>query len=371
MKNLTKGMAALCAILFIIVLPITLITYSAQQHLMQPVLYKTALEAQNIYQQIPDLLADEIAHTLSQAAPTEAATSGEQALTELFQTLEEEDWRYILVTLMPAGWAQTETETVLDDLFVFMDGETENLDISLSLEPFKANLEGPQGELVLERLVDALPPCTGADLFNFILEALTTDSPTIPVCAPPAELLGENLETLQFLLPLAARQIPDTISFQLGVDDFEFPQTDSLAGPSNLVLLYRQINPAFQWSLIAGLALLVLIALLGVRSLRGLALWWGWPLTLGSAVLLVPILVNRAGLSAGLTQLILERLPAVISPGISNLLEGVLHQLSDALLDALLRQAEIVFIVGFLLLVLGWVLKPKQKNSAVASTLSK
>lgn len=362
-----KAFALLFAAAFILVLPLTLITHNIQQHLMQPELYKSALEAQNVYAQIPDLVAEEIVTTLAQNDPATAKTPEEQVLTELLQSLDQEDWRDILITLMPADWAQTEAEAGLDDLFTFLDGQTETLELSLSLAPLKANLEGPQGELVLARLVEALPPCTEADLFNFILETLTTGSPTIPVCAPPAELLGENMQTLQFLLPLAAQQIPDTLSIQLTVADFEIAHPEKLAGQSNLVLLYRQIKPAFQWSLAAAFGLLVLIAVLAVRSLRGLAFWWGWPLTVGSAVVVAPIFSNRAGISAWLTQLIVERIPAVISPNIAALLEDVIRQLNSTLLDALMKQAVILLVLGIALLVLGRALKPQQKTSVEVS----
>jgi hypothetical protein len=254
---------------------------------------------------------------------------------------------------------------VLDDTFAFFDSQEESLDTAFSLEALKTNLEGPAGMKVLNRLVESLPPCTGADLFTFLLETLTTDSPTIPVCAPPPALLGENQQNLQFLLPLAAAQIPDEISIHLTVDDFEMQNPEGLPGTSNLMLLYRQVRGVFQWSVIAAISLLVLIAILAVRSLQEIALWWGWPLTLGSAVLLAPIGFSSTQITNAVTQFILARIPDVIPYQMDSLLKDVIRQLGGRLLEAVLSHAALFFVLGVILLVLGWILKKKQiKTSA-------
>lgn len=358
-----KVLALLFAAAFVVVFPFTLITYNVQQHLMQPELYKNALVEQEAYQQIPDLLAAELEKTAAQADP-EAGDMGQQALTEMLQSLSREDWRYILDNLLPKGWAQAKAEGVLDALFAFLEGETNSLDVRISLVPLKENLEGPQGNLVLERLVDALPACTEDDLFRFLLDTLTGAEPNLPVCAPPPELLGENMETLEFLLPLAAEQIPENISVQLNVEDFDMPTTGTLAGQSNLVLLYRQTRQAFQWSLAVSFALLLLVALLAVRSVRGIAGWWGWPLTLGSAVVLVPLFANRSQVAFRLVWFISERIPDVVSPGVYSLLDGVIRRLSETLLDALQTHALIFFILGIAMLVIGRALKPQKEKSS-------
>ena len=364
LSALGKVLAFGCALAFVVLLPVSLLTDNVQQHLMKPDLYKHDLAEQEVYSQFPSLLADELTKAFKGLKPEEAADPGMQALTEMIQSLDEEDWQYILTTLLPEDWAQTQFESILDELFAFLDGDTESLDTAVSLEELKINFAGPEGVLVLERLIQALSPCTGADLFTFILGALTSDSPNIPVCAPPKELLGDNLENLQFLLPLAAEQIPDTIPVHLTLEDFEIQTQDEMAGQSNLVVLYRQVREVSRWSMTVSIALLVLILILAVRSMRALAFWWGWPLTIGSAVALLPAALRGQQMIDWFAHFVEVRIPAVVSPEISAIMVGVVRELSGTLREALIRDAAVFLLLGVAILVLGFALKFRQKETS-------
>jgi hypothetical protein len=364
LSTLSKGLAALFAAAFVIVFPLMLFIFNVDQHMMQPQLYKTALEERGLYEEIPSLLAKELGKLSDQMQPDQAENRRTEAFAKVMQSLDEKDWLFMVETLMPEDWAQAQVEEAVDSIFAFLDGETETIDITVSLEALKSRLGGPQGEDVLIRLVEALPQCTASDLINFTFGLFTGDNPDLPICAPPTDLIKDNIDSLGFLLTMAADAIPNSITIQLTEEEFAANAPQNEAADTNLVAAYRMTKRLRTiLPLVAG-GLLVGIAVFAVRSFHGLLRWWGWPLTLGSAAAFLPAITMRNLMVTLIQNFVAARLPERLPAAFADLPLEIIRDLSRRMLSSVRLEAGLLLLVGLGMVVLGFVLSRRAREAA-------
>ncbi|MGD2027153.1 MAG: hypothetical protein PVI99_04985 [Anaerolineales bacterium] len=364
LSTLSKGLAALFAAAFVIVFPLMLFIFNVDQHMMQPQLYKTALEERGLYEEIPSLLAKELGKLSDQMQPDQAENRRTEAFAKVMQSLDEKDWLFMVETLMPEDWAQAQVEEAVDSIFAFLDGETETIDITVSLEALKSRLGGPQGEDVLIRLVEALPQCTASDLINFTFGLFTGDNPDLPICAPPTDLIKDNIDSLGFLLTMAADAIPNSITIQLTEEEFAANAPQNEAADTNLVAAYRMTKRLRTiLPLVAG-GLLVGIAVFAVRSFHGLLRWWGWPLTLGSAAAFLPAITMRNLMLTLIQNFVAARLPERLPAAFADLPLEIIRDLSRRMLSSVRLEAGLLLLVGLGMVVLGFVLSRRAREAA-------
>lgn len=358
---LSRGLAIFFAAAFVVVLLLLQFVVNADNYLMQPQRYKTALEERRVYEKIPGLLAAELNKLSTQMQPDQVENRQTEAFAKVLQSMDEDDWRFMVETLMPEDWAQSQVEAVVDSFFAYLDGETETVNMTVSLEVLKSRLGEPQGQEVLLRLVEALPECTGSDLFNFAFDLFTTGDPDLPICVPPINLIEDNVDSLSFLLTMAADAIPSSLTFQLTEEDFESISPESEGVGSNLVTTYRwtkRIRGILP--LVAG-GLLLLIALFAVRSFHGLLNWWGWPLTLGSAAALVTALTFNSQIIALIERYVAARISNRLSADIAEIPLGITRELSIEMLATIKFQTGLLLLAGLGMVVIGFLLSQRAR----------
>ena len=81
MKNFSKTLAVIFAILFVVVTGLAFLLYNLEQSLFDAELYIQAFEEENLYQRLPDLVAQALNGAAQEADPSNPLT--------LFQNLSE------------------------------------------------------------------------------------------------------------------------------------------------------------------------------------------------------------------------------------------------------------------------------------------
>jgi hypothetical protein len=114
----------------------------------------------------------------------------------------------------PLEWYQAQVTEMVAQIFAYLRGTAENLDIVLPLADRKPAIAGALGELAdqkLESLIDSLPVCTTGQLLDLMLNPPLD---RLPECRPPGvsyqqlkELLGVDISLL--IAPFIDDLIPD------------------------------------------------------------------------------------------------------------------------------------------------------------------
>ena len=181
LNTCSKTIAAGLGLLFVISAISSMLLVNAQNELLVSETYKQALVRQDIYQQLPDLIARQIARSVEYNPclenpeecerevqdhnPEENATSDPPPY---LKNLEEEDWERILSQILTPEWTKSQIELALDQFFNFLDSGEDDLRITISLVELKANIKGEKGMDIIRILVDAQPPCTESLLGIFV-----------------------------------------------------------------------------------------------------------------------------------------------------------------------------------------------------------
>ncbi|MFW6069752.1 MAG: hypothetical protein ACOC9X_01805, partial [bacterium] len=274
---LARLLAAFFAFLFVLSAAAFVFAFVARVHLLRPDPYKQALVEVDAYERAPAALAELLAIGTGQAGDGQTA---------LFLQLEQEDYEILFRRLLPRAWLQTQTETVVDNVFAAAAARGEGPTITISLLELKQNLDGRAGGQALLDIIRRRPACSAGDL-----SALTCgfDLSGAIQCRPPEAQLQLCEEAASGAFTAAAATLPDEVTLSgLLPDGAPLRQfVEAAAGP--YPALVRQ-TARFGW--LAALFFLLLVTVFGARSLRTLLLWWGAPAVALGAILVLLALVT-------------------------------------------------------------------------------
>lgn len=167
---------------------------------------------------------------------------------------------------------------VVDDIFVFLDGQDYLLNLAIDVTPIKQALRGEGGRRFADAAAAALPPCAAG-------EAPIADGGMLIRCLD--ESSGATVERAAGLitevLPQWIERMPDSIRLN---EPLEANRT--LSAPEGFLNLTgrRQIMVAVGLAVVLLLAVWLLVALIGADSRRGRLLWLGWMLLLPALLVL-------------------------------------------------------------------------------------
>ncbi|MGD8555677.1 MAG: hypothetical protein PVJ32_09585 [Anaerolineales bacterium] len=314
-------MAGFFAFLFVVVTLIVLLVFNLEWRLFNPATLSGALEAQNLYERLPSIASDQLISRMTydpceedpslcegegQEPPGEE--EGEGGPPDFLKRLSKEDWELLLSTLLPEGWLETQVNGALGGLFAFLNSETDTLSMNISFTELKTVLAGQAGIDAMLGLMRTLPPCDPELLASeeAYMESLEGGEGLL-TCNPPEEMYDMILPELENALTEAAAQIPDEVDlsqsllgFMGGGEEGEAADEAALTMGGRVGIIGclnvaigavsgqgAEVNP-LQWfqcgrlmlrlTPLLSVVLLLLIALFGVRSLRGWLRWWGVPL---------------------------------------------------------------------------------------------
>jgi hypothetical protein len=406
---LFRLLALLLAALFVVMVVLVLILLNADQLLLSPGVYQTALVESRIYEQLPGLAAEQIytqmhyqgtgveawsgGNPLQQATrqaqdcslaalgqtayrdilggirpPTQpemaemaacgvgSAPGGEGGPPAFFTGLSRDQWTSLLTQLLPAQWLRTTAESAITQVFALIDDPAAAPRIMISLREFKQRFTGQTGVDVVSQLLDALPPCPAEAI-------LSIENPDqLLQCRPPDEILAQAEPQIQQALQQAATGIPNEVDLMqplregglLSANSWNLP-----ASPRMLLLYGRWI---VRLSPILCLGLLLLVALLAVRSWKGWLQWWGVPLFLAGLSTLALAIFAWGGLELLLT-LARQDLPANFAPGILDTFASVLTSVVHRFALFLGGEGAVIGFVGLAMVVTSLLL-PGSRRSA-------
>lgn len=357
MKNFIKWVAAalsvVLALLVVLILPISVFSFDLGR-----VVFNQALVTEVVTDVVTQ--SELIPLGLSWFSETEAevryesgdatAWVGEPDVLMLISFMSLDDWRKIRDEVLPNDILSAWVETTVDAVYQWIDSTDDVPQVSWSMEAFIDRVNSEHGVNAITVAYAALPPCS---------EAQVADFKSRLAAAPPGTDVLYNL--CQFPDPWRKDQFEDYIaSLEDLVDEIpgEFDLTDALAstedtaegaGAAEIKAQLRMLRRLMPWAPVVPLILLGLIAALVVRSLRGLGLWWGIPLILGSLLVLIAGVLYKSVLTLVVSASVLSEVP----PAVMKEATQVIGQLAEPVFRPMLWQGAIVLAIGVVLLIAG------------------
>lgn len=184
--------------------------------------------------------------------------------------------------LLPPGWADAQADALIDATFdVLQTPNQKDITAQIDIRPILDEFRGPNGRQVIRLALQNLPPCTDEDLTNAAL-GLVNGEFHLPTCLPGNMSLDEATQFVHQTIVETLDVNPDLVNQNglIAVPLFESAKQspDTLQMFENLRWLIQTGRDWLYALWIIPLGLLILIALLAVRSISGLGHWWGWPL---------------------------------------------------------------------------------------------
>jgi hypothetical protein len=349
-----KLCAVLLSLAFDLAVVIVIGLLIADRLLLAPDLYSAALERQRIYERIPSLAAEQI---YMQLHNSETGSSSE--LPSYLSNLTSDQWNTILTDLLPADWLRQQTNSILQQAFHIINTPGAPLQINISLLEFKNRLAGQAGLNAMLNVLKAMPPCASGQL------PLVGDS-GMPECRPPDDLLETAKPFIAEGLKQAAGQIPDQL------DVLESARVSGALEPSRLGLPsgVRNLLQIGRWlvrfSPLVCLIILLLVALLVVRSWVSLLRWWGGSiLSAGISTVGVAFVGWIGGTQA--FSILRENLPPTISPSLYDAMTGVISSVILRVALLLGGVGALIAAVGLVMLVFSFFLARAQSKKSAHS----
>lgn len=413
-------MAVIFAALFVIVTPPVLILSVLGWQLFSPDLYKRALADQSIYERFPALVAEQIAYQVNLTAPDienmsdspqlqacvkralgeeaynavasfqrqptaaeielikpcaewygEREQAGEGGPPPALGSLSQADWKALLSILIPTAWLQTQTESAIDQVFASLDSDDPTQPITISLLPLKEHLGEGAAVAAYLRLVRAQPACTDEQL-----AALADAPPTeLPPCRPPEEMLNATIAQNQNMLSEVVAKIPDEADLsQIGKsgNDVGGAPPPGSGGPlgDNPRQTLRRVRMIMRLSPLLPVALLLLMTLSAVRSLKAWLRWWGVPFLIVGLIGVAAVVAARSvpTMNRAFATYVAGKVPPSVSPGLLHMVMDIQRNIFGSLAARLGVDAAVIGASGAAMLAGSVFVSPKQAGNVTADT---
>lgn len=300
-KLLGKLIAALFALLFIIMALTSIFLMTVERQLLSSDFYLDALEEQNIYDRLPAIAAEQIRYAMGYnpclenpdlcegdeptTTPTEGGPPG------YFQALSQNDWELLITNLLPSGWLEEQVQNVTTELFDYVDTGEGDLAIYISMVELKEHLSGEEGVRALVGILDAQPECSNDDILAMasVLEGAQDPGDDFLTCQPPDDFIEKYTPHIEVIFRRSLEDVPDKIN----VTEDMFADVGGAGEPSTLSIFGAQVTPftlirwirwAIRMSPLFAWGTLLVIAIFGVHSFKGLGGWWGVPLIISGLI---------------------------------------------------------------------------------------
>jgi len=400
---ITKFIALGLVALFIAAALVTLILFNLGWQLFDPNPYKRALAEARIYERFPALIAEQMAYQLAyvekhvgvdienmsatpeleaclkqalgeesfsaiagfEREPTDAelevmrpcfaqygeveSESQQGGPPEVFSRLTQTDLENLLSILIPATWLQTQTESAIDQTLAFLNSDAPTLSLDIDLVKLREHLRSGAAAGAFLYIVRLQPPCTGEQIAELTAAPLNA----IPPCLPPNEILNSMVEQSEGVLNDVIAKIPDQTGLSgIGEQGPGEQPPGETGGPlgSNPLEAVRRIHMISRFSPLLPLALLLLIALFGARSLQGLLRWWGASLLIVGVVGVILALAALPTMDWAIAAYVMDRLPASLSPAFFAAVLEVLRNIARTVATWIGGEAGVIALIGLLML---------------------
>lgn len=263
---INRLIAGLMAILFIVTLLAAVVLVVFENRMLEADVYLQALGRDDLYQELPAILATAI---VSGPRNEVAAETGESPPAYL-KFLTVQDWENLLGLILPAEDMRPVTEQAITEVFAVLNGQADLA--TFDLRPIKEQLR-QNGVQAYLQVIRAQPACTPEE-FQQVWGQASLDTESELLCRPSEEQLALFMPALEQGIQEEASKISDEVIL---LDAREAP----------LAASFQELRRAIRLSLIIPLILLGLVTIFAVRTLKSWLRWWGIPLVISSAFMVL------------------------------------------------------------------------------------
>jgi hypothetical protein len=383
---IARGIAGICAILFVVTTILALLLTTLDRQAFNSTLYKHALQEQNFYEHLPELVGlaltsssltdpcakNPLACNIDGASPelqaclttalgsdayqaigsgqrspsaeelqlaqacldqfgtgqaansqSESGSSGGGGMPPFLQNLKASDWKVIFTILLPPAELKTMAERTLDQLFAYLNGQTDT--VTVALDKLKERLAGQAGLDLITQLINSQPPCTVQLLADL---ASGTNNGGLPLCKPPELVLPILIPLIQSQLNAVVTKLPDQVTIIKAPTAGTLPRGSGPFGADPISTL-RSVR----W-------------ILRLSSFKSWLRWWGIPIFISGVLALPLALLALPGLNIAWTLFIVPRIPPIFPAEVAaiglELVRSIVHSISTSLII----QSIILFVIG-------------------------
>lgn len=356
-----KFLAFLLVILFVVTLPLALLSFNVGRVLFDAPLVKRVVTKEVTQSDLIPVTLRWFAQRRAQerVLTGEAQTAiREPDALKAIEFVSVETWRKIRLEVMPNNFLEGWTAVTIDGLYGWLDTKDPLPNIVIDLRDWKKYARSEHGWKAIQMVYDSLPPCKQADIDDFLKR--------LAAAAPGQEVLYNLYTPCMFPDPWKPDQNQDYLDSRDEIIDNaadRFFLTQELSrvekqtgvGAESIKNQFLLTRTAANLSIIVPFAMLALLAVLALRSQMDLARWLGLPIVVGGVLALLPTLVYQPLISHLLTLGPLSEVPAQVRAEFARAF-GVL--LAEAF-NPMMLEAIAIIVVGLVIVVAGITRKPK------------
>ena len=364
MRTCGRLIAGVFALLFIVSASIMLLLYNLDATLLNSEAYKIALIEEDTYARLPGFVVQQIQDGMTSdpclGSPDQC--EGDSGPPAYLRILSDDDWEYLIATLLEPEWLQTTAESVLDQVFDNLNSDSPPETISISLVDLKTKFEGPVGYQALLGLLDKQPPCTAEQILQIgAAQLFGGEMDEFLLCNPPAILMDVVEPLMRVAVQSAASAIPEEMTFEHPFSDVS-GSTDITEFGDDPLQSFFIARSFLRFGFLIPIAFLFLMTVFAVRSIRDWLLWWGVPFLLTGLIGLSLSALSLPILGWVVPQLIGAAVPAGVSPEIVAIGVDLGNALFRQVTQKIMVQAGIMAAIGFAFLISAFFVKPPSKE---------
>ncbi len=364
MRTCSRFIAGIFAFLFIISASIMLLLYNLDATLLNSEAYKIALIEEDIYARLPGFVVQQIQHGIMDDPSLDSSdqSDGDSGPPAYLRILSDDDWEYLIATLLEPEWLQTTVESVLDQVFDNLNSDAPPEPISISLVELKTKFEGPVGYQAVLALLEKQPPCSAEQLLQLgAAQLFGGEVDDFLLCKPPEILMDVVDPLMRVAIQSAASAIPDEMEFEHPLSDVS-GSTDIKEFGDDPIQSFFIVRSLLRFGFLIPLAFLFLMTVFAVRSVRDWLLWWGVPLLLTGLIGLSFSALSLPILGWVFPRLIDFAVPVSVKPEILTIGVDLANALFRQVTQKIMVQAGIIAAIGFAFVISAFFVKPSQKE---------
>lgn len=342
LRFLARFLAVLLAAAFVLTALGALFLRPLGTRLLEPATYRQLGRDRQLAQQLPTLAADTLDKAL-QSARRGAPPAAAEDFASFLGGFTPPEVETLLRAALPADYVQAQLDAVVDQFFHYLDSTAPRPEVRVSLADLKRRLAGGVLEDTYIQILSTKPPCPGA------AAALPT------TCRPPAEQLPAIRDRFREMIVPATAELPDEVDLFAARDTAQAQHlyTALAAGRDRL----HTFATVARWCWILPVLLLLGVALLAVRSLRGALLWWGVPCVIVGGAALVLALPGAAMGDWVFRWFVAPHLPAKVPTLAVEAVLGLVTGLAQVVFGSVMKSGLWLLLGGFAAVIVAFVLR--------------
>jgi hypothetical protein len=342
MQTLSRFLAAVCAISFVVSGVMALLLFNIERKAFSSETYKQAFERQNLYERMPSILAATLSSSI--------VNDGNSPLTGLSVN----DWEASIASILPPEELRALADDVLDSTFDYINGKTDSAVVSLA--PLKRQLTGTASARAVTQLLRSQPDCTTEQLMQVAFGFLAGGE--MLLCNPPPEALGLMTPLIEMQLQVMLTAFPNEVtlisSAQSGTPD------DPRIGLNTARVLMKS-SPIFPLGFLVGMTLFA------VRNLADGLKWWGWVFLVAGGAGLIVSLLGSSVVGFILQLVLLNQGAGFIPPILLSTMRETVDAAASQILDPLVIEGLVLLMLGGGMVVGAFLLAKRASSTSIRS----